>query len=119
MGKYDGAFYYNERYFALHDSLQKEVATSSLAISEAKLQYEVNRYNIIHPGFFINLTNKFSDITISEQRMTALTNLRFTIRQIASILCISVDSVHKSRQRLRQRFQVSPDIELGKLVSNL
>jgi tetratricopeptide (TPR) repeat protein len=46
MGQYDSAFYYSERYSALNDSLEKEVATSSLAISRARLNNEVSRFNI-------------------------------------------------------------------------
>lgn len=240
MGNYDSAFYYNDRYTALHDSLEKEVATSSLDISKARLNDEVSRFNIqklnrdkktellwrniiiasiifislmallvvnrkrlkeklksesalqekklmeqemnsaneqlkmftanaiekanlieklesqlkgreatteqraiiaeltqqtiltdddwikfralfekLYPGFFINLKEKFTDITIAEQRMAALTRLRLSTRQIASMLGISVDSVHKSRQRLRQRFQVGTEINLDELVANL
>ena len=46
MGNYDSAFYYNDRYASLNDSLEREVATSSLAISRAKLNDEVSRFNI-------------------------------------------------------------------------
>jgi hypothetical protein len=247
MKNYDSAFYYNEHYAALNDSLEKEVATSSLAISKAKLSAEVNRFNFqklerekkaellrrniiiagivflslialliinrqrlkqklksekaeqekikieqekllmeqemnsakdqlimfteniiektnlieklestikgkeatveqhsiiselaqqtilteddwtrfktlfekVSPGFFIKLMDKFPDITLAEQRMAALTRLRLTTKQIASMLGISVDSVHKSRQRLRQRFQVGTETNLDELVANL
>jgi tetratricopeptide (TPR) repeat protein/DNA-binding CsgD family transcriptional regulator len=233
MGNYDSAFYYSDRYTALHDSLEKEVATSSLAISKARLNDEVSRFNIqklnkekraqlllrniiiagivllfliallilnrnrlkekmkkekveqemvlakeqmrmftdniiektnlveklelqvkdkdatkeqqailselsqqtilteqdwfkfktlfekIHPDFFKRLKDKFPDITLAEQRTAALTRLQLTTRQIASILGISVDSVHKSRQRLRQRFQVGIDANLEELMVNL
>jgi hypothetical protein len=71
-----------------------------------------------YPGFFIKLIDKFPDITIAEQRTAALTRLRLTTKQIASMLGISVDSVHKSRQRLRQRFQVGTDTNLDELVTN-
>ncbi|HEX7844826.1 MAG TPA: hypothetical protein VF476_03435, partial [Chitinophagaceae bacterium] len=73
----------------------------------------------IYPGFFITLKEKFPDITVAEQRMAALTRLHLTTKQIASMLGISVDSVHKSRQRLRQRFQVGTDANLDELVANL
>ncbi|MES2775913.1 MAG: tetratricopeptide repeat protein [Bacteroidota bacterium] len=43
---YDSAFYYNDCYMALSDSLEKEVAISSLAISQAKLNDEVSKFNI-------------------------------------------------------------------------
>ena len=58
-------------------------------------------------------------MTVAEQRMAALTRLQLTTRQIASMLGISVDSVHKSRQRLRHRFGVSADTTLDEVVSNL
>jgi len=73
----------------------------------------------IHPGFFIKLKDKFPDITLAEQRMAALTRLRLTTKQIASMLGISTDSVHKTRQRLRQRLQVGTDINIDELVSRL
>jgi len=73
----------------------------------------------IYPGFFIKLKDKFPDITVAEQRMAALTRLHLTTKQIASMLGISLDSVHKSRQRLRQRFQVGAETNLEELVANL
>lgn len=230
MGSYDSAFYYNDRFTAINDSLEKEVATSSLAISKAKLAYETSKYNIqklnrekkmelllrnviiaciiffsaiallminrkrlqekmrsqkaeqeialaneqmqvftqniiektnlieklesqvkdkqatseqhsviselsrqtilteddwtkfktlfekIHPGFFIKLKEKSPDITLAEQRMAALIRLHLNTKQAASMLGISVDSVHKTRQRLRQRLQLSADSGLEETV---
>jgi tetratricopeptide (TPR) repeat protein len=240
MGHYDSAFYYSERYTALNDSLEKEVATSSLAISKARLNDEVSRFNIqklnrekkteilwrniiiasivvvsllvllminrqrlkekiktgkaeqekirmeqeiasakdqmkmfteniiektnlieklesqikdkhasseqqaiiselsqqtilteddwlkfkalfekIYPGFFINLKEKFPDITLAEQRMASLTRLQITPKQITSMLGISVDSVHKTRQRLRQRLRITPESNLEDVMINI
>ena len=73
----------------------------------------------IYPGFFIKLKDRFPDITVAEQRMAALTRLHLTTKQIASMLGISLDSVHKSRQRLRQRFQVGAETNLEELVANI
>ncbi len=233
MNNYDSAFYYNNLYSTINDSLEKVIATSSLAISKAKLNYETSRYNIqalnkekrsqllfrniiiagiillsiiallmlnrkrlttkmrmekieqeklmmereilsakqqlemftanivektnliekleqqvrthetseqqdqliqelsqqtilteddwirfkslfekIHPGFFSKLKEKASDITVAEQRMAALVRLQLTVRQMASILGISTDSVHKTRQRLRQRLHILSEASL-------
>ncbi|MBL7699188.1 MAG: hypothetical protein JNK79_13570 [Chitinophagaceae bacterium] len=73
----------------------------------------------IHPGFFIRLKEKARDITLAEQRMAALTRLNLTSRQMASMLGISVDSVHKTRQRLRQRLQYSNEKNLEESLSSL
>jgi DNA-binding CsgD family transcriptional regulator len=71
----------------------------------------------IYPGFFINLKNKFHDITLAEQRMASLIRLHLTTKQMASMLGISVDSVHKTRQRLRQRLQLSNDAGLEETIA--
>ena len=247
MGNYDSAFYYNNLWSGINDSLERVVATSSLAISKAKLNDETSRYNIqnlnkekrsqlllrniiitsivilslivvlavnrqrlneklktgkaeqekmrmqqeklmmeqeaasakdqlkmfteniiektnlieklesqikgkeasseqhviitelshqtilteddwnkfkslfekIYPGFFINLKEKFPDITLAEQRMAALTRLQLTPKQMASMLGISVDSVHKTRQRLRQRLRINPESSLEEIMINI
>jgi DNA-binding CsgD family transcriptional regulator/tetratricopeptide (TPR) repeat protein len=240
MGNYDSAFFYNDRYIALNDSLEKEVATSSLAISKAKINYEASRYNIqslnkekqaqvltrniiiaailvlsliivlalnrqrlkeklktqrseqeklrmeqevasakdqlkmftehiiektnlidklesqikgkeataeqhaimtelsrqtilteedwdkfrvlfdkIYPGFFIKLKEKFSDITLAEQRMAALTRLQLTPKQMASMLGISPNSVNKTRQRLRLRLKLESDSNLEESILSI
>jgi len=46
MGDYDSAFYYNNLYFVLNDSLEKEVNVNSLSISRARLNDQVSRYNM-------------------------------------------------------------------------
>jgi DNA-binding CsgD family transcriptional regulator/tetratricopeptide (TPR) repeat protein len=223
LGVYDSAFYYNDLYNNLNDSLEKMVATSSLVISSARLNDERSRYQIqnlntekrseimwrnfiiafivllslfifllinrkllknkakmekteqeitsakeqlqmftsnliektnlveklqlqassrqasleqqvliseisqhtilteedwvkfkllfekIYPAFLVDLKEKVPDITIAELRMAALTRLRLTTNQIASILGISPNSVYKTKQRLRQRLRLEGD----------
>ncbi|MCS4436000.1 tetratricopeptide repeat protein [Aquiflexum gelatinilyticum] len=238
LGNYDSAFYYSDRYILLNDSLEKEVATSSLAISKARLNSEESRYKIqkinkekerqlfirntiiaaivalglfvlmivnrgrlknklalekaesekmlmeqeiqsakeqinsftshiiektnliekleeqvngknassehqmiiaalsqqtilteddwlkfkslfdkIYPSFFQKLKKTAPEITVAEQRMAALTRIQLTSKQMAAMLGISVDSVHKTRQRLRQRLQFSSDTNLDEYIS--
>jgi len=240
MGIYDSAFYFSDHYILLNDSLEKEVATSTLAISKARLNSEESRYKIqkinkekekqlfirnsimaavvalsliillvvnrgrlknklalekaeiekmqmgqeiesaknqinsftshiiektsliekleeqlngnnvtseqqllitelsqqtilteddwlkfkslfdkIYPSFFRSLRKNASDITVAEQRMAALTRLQLTSRQMAAMLGISVDSVHKTRQRLRQRLQLSSDASINEFISDI
>jgi tetratricopeptide (TPR) repeat protein/DNA-binding CsgD family transcriptional regulator len=65
-----------------------------------------------YPMFFQKLKSKAPGITVAEQRMAALTRLQLNTRQMASMQGISPDSVHKTRQRLRQRLGVSNEINL-------
>ncbi|MCH6198747.1 tetratricopeptide repeat protein [Aquiflexum sp. LQ15W] len=240
MGNYDSAFYFTDRYILLNDSLEKQVATSSLAISKARLNSEESRFKIqkinkekekqlfirnsliaaifavsmivllivsrgrlndklelekaekakmlmeqeiqtareqinnftshivektsliekleeqlsgnnvtskqqmlvaelsrqtiltegdwlkfkslfdkIYPSFFQKLKKTAPDITVAEQRMAALTRMQLTSKQMAAMLGISVDSVHKTRQRLRQRLQFSSDTNLEEYISGI
>jgi tetratricopeptide (TPR) repeat protein len=63
----------------------------------------------VHPGFFRALQNMAPDITVAEQRMAALIKLQIPAKKAASILAISPNSVHKSRQRLRKRLGLEND----------
>ena len=71
----------------------------------------------IYPGFFLKLKEKVTDITVAEQRMAALTRLRLTTKQMASILGISPDSVHKTRQRLRHRLNLDAEINIENFLA--
>jgi len=73
----------------------------------------------IYPGFFMKLKEKAIDITIAEQRMAALTRLHLTPKQMASMLGISTLSVHKTRQRLRQRLQITSENNLEETITSL
>jgi tetratricopeptide (TPR) repeat protein len=46
MGVYDSAFYYNAKYAALNDSLEKVIALSGIAVSKARANDEKSRYSI-------------------------------------------------------------------------
>jgi hypothetical protein len=73
----------------------------------------------IYPGFFVNLREKVSDITIAELRMAALTRLHLSTNQIASILGISANSVYKTKQRLRQRLDIDPETDIEEAIAKM
>lgn len=73
----------------------------------------------INPLFFQRLKIKSPDITVAEQRMAALTCLQLTTRQMAFMQGISPDSVHKTRQRLRQRMNISNETNLEEFLCGI
>lgn len=118
----------------LVEKLEGQLAHKALSIQQQQLADELSKqtilteadwekfktlYEKIHPGFFQHLKEKVSDITVAEQRMAALTRLHLTSKQMASILGISVDSVHKTRQRLRQRLQLAADVRIENFLAEL
>jgi tetratricopeptide (TPR) repeat protein len=88
MGNYDSAFYYNSLWSGINDSLEKVIATSSLAISKAKLNDETSRYNI-------------QNLNKEKRSQLLLRNIL-----IASIVILSLVVVLAvNRQRLKQKLK--------------
>ena len=116
----------------LIEKLQQQVKDKELDLGQQQLLEELTHQTIlteddwekfkmlfekIHPGFFLKLKEKVTDITVAEQRMAALTRLRLTTKQMASILGISPDSVHKTRQRLRHRLNLDAEINIENFLA--
>ena len=101
-----------------HHQLINEI-THQTILTEEDWENFKSLFEKIYPGFFINLKERAKDITIAEQRMAALTRLNLTTRQMASMLGISADSVHKTKQRLRQRLHIPVEINLEESVASL
>lgn len=72
-----------------------------------------------YPTFFRKLVVKVPGITEAEQRMAALIKIQLTTKQMASMLGIGQDSVHKSRHRLRQRLGTDSSTELENFIESL
>jgi DNA-binding CsgD family transcriptional regulator len=51
--------------------------------------------------------------------MAALTRLHLSTSQIASILGISANSVYKTKQRLRQRLNIDPEIDIEEAIGKI
>jgi hypothetical protein len=73
----------------------------------------------IFPLFFQRLKNISPDITMAEQRLAALTRLQLTTKQMATVLGISPNSVNKTRQRLRLRFDLQAEQSIEKFISEI
>ena len=103
------------------DEQQEIIAalSSQTILTEADWEKFKTLYETIYPGFFSKLKITIPDITIAEQRMAALIRLHLTTRQMASLLGISPNSVNKTRQRLRQRFNLSADSNVEEFIIKL
>lgn len=66
----------------------------------------------VYPGFLLELKNTSPDITVAEQRIAALAKLQITSKEASALLGISPASVNKTRQRLRSRLGLGPEVDL-------
>ena len=97
--------------------LIEELSNKTILTEEDWVKFK-SLFNKVYPTFFQNLKKSAVDITVAELRMAALTRLELSSKQMAAMLGISVDSVHKTRQRLRQRLQLSSDMSLDEYIAN-
>ncbi len=109
----------NERTFSRqHAQLVGELSRQTILTEEDWTKFKT-LFEKIYPGFFLKLMEKISDITLAEQRMAALTRLHLTSKQIASILGISLNSVHKAKQRLRHRFNLQSEASIEEFITKM
>jgi hypothetical protein len=119
---------------AIIEKLEQQVQVSSQNSEQQQLIDELTHQTIlteedwmkfkilfekIHPRFFMRLKEKVPDITVAEQRMAAFMRLRLSSRQIAGLLGISTNSVNKTKQRLRHRFNLSPNANIEEFISKI
>ncbi len=113
---------------ALIEALEEQLQEREISGEQVKYLGELSQHTIfteedwdhfkslfekVYPGFFIRLKEQAPDISLAEQRMAALTRLKLSTREAAALLAVSPSTVHKTRQRLRQRLQMvgDPDLE--------
>jgi tetratricopeptide (TPR) repeat protein len=69
-------------------------------------------FDEVYPSFFNNLRYKYPGITAAELRLAAITKLNLSVKEAATMLGISTDSVKQSRYRLKKRIGVPEDVTL-------
>lgn len=119
---------------SLIEKLQEQVQDKEISAEQYKIIEEITQQTIlteddwerfkklfekIYPGFFTRLKEKTPDITLAEQRMAALIRLHITNKQIAAMLGISIAGVNKTRQRLRQRFNLTAETNMEEYIAAL
>lgn len=75
---------------------------------EFKMHFEA-----VHKGFFKALKRHAPELTINELRLSALVKLNLNIKEAATILNISPDSVKTARYRLRKKLNLKSDQDLS------
>ncbi len=66
----------------------------------------------VHSGFFDALKNKFPDLTPNELRLAALAKLNLSIKETATIMGITPNSVKTARYRLRKKLGMDTEENL-------
>ena len=73
----------------------------------------------VHKDFFVILKQKFPNLSNSELRLCALIKLNLTMKESATILGISPDSVKTARYRLRKKLGLTNEANLGDFLMDI
>lgn len=103
--------------FPINQEVQQLVRSIHLQDTEKK-DWEIfkHSYEEVFPNFFDNLLQDYSSLSGRELRHCALIRLKIPLSEIADILGISVNSVHKARHRLRTKFQLERGQKLESFI---
>jgi DNA-binding CsgD family transcriptional regulator len=66
----------------------------------------------VHTGFFDTLKERYPDLTPNELRLAALVKLNLSIKETATIMGITPDSVKTARYRLRKKLDMETEENL-------
>lgn len=99
----------------INKTLQKlqNLVDYSFSLDEDWQQFQIY-FEEIHTGFFDALKKQYPDLTPNELRLSALTKLNLSIKETATILGITPNSVKTARYRLRKKL----DIKTGENLSD-
>jgi tetratricopeptide (TPR) repeat protein len=67
----------------------------------------------VHPDFFIKLKQQFPLLTPNEERLCAYLRINLNTKEISQMLNVTIAAVDKSRNRLRKKLGISPDVNLN------
>lgn len=96
----------------------KKALRKSLRVDEDWKEFELY-FNDLYSGFYDKLKHNFPDLTNSELRVCSLAKLRLSLKEIAQILYLSVDSVKSARYRIRKKLNLEPDDDLSDFLNTL
>lgn len=91
----------------------------STILTEQDWEQFKKTFDEVYPNFFANIRFRFPDITASELRLSALIKLNLTLKEAASTLGISADSVKKSRYRLKKKIGLGEEDSLENFIRGL
>ena len=96
-----------------HEQIQQiQELTQHTILTDTDWERFKSLFTRVYSGFFVDLKRRSTDISLGEQRMAALIKLQISNKDAATMLGVSLNSVHKTRQRLRQRLGFEHDSDL-------
>ncbi|MDC0584724.1 hypothetical protein OAO55_03240 [Bacteroidales bacterium] len=104
----------------IKDSTSIDHLKRSISGNDTKMWEEFNlRFVAVNADFYANLRAKFPNLTPNERKYCALIKLRFSSKDIAQLLRVSLETVHITRHRLRKKMNLRQGTNLSNYVADI
>jgi tetratricopeptide (TPR) repeat protein len=70
-------------------------------------------FSNVYPGFFINLSKGYPQLSAADTRLLALVKLGLNNAEMANMLGITVEGIKKAKQRLRKKINIDAINDIG------
>ncbi|QVY66585.1 tetratricopeptide repeat protein [Polaribacter sp. Q13] len=106
------------------DNTDESKEAKSLMISRKRLitdtweEFE-KRFVSVNKGFYENLKQEFTDLTIIDLKYCALLKLNLKGKEISKLLGVTEKSVHMARYRIRKKLSLNTDTNLIEFLNNI
>jgi len=102
------------------DNRESKVLLNALKHNENSLWDDFNtRFIAVNKDFYDKLQEQFPKLSHGDLKICALIKLNFSGKEMAHLLGISTDSVHKARHRLRKKMDLDRSINLTSYISSI
>src|SRR5690606_10098533 len=78
-----------------------------------------HQFNQIHQDFIRNLSLRYPSLSPAELRVCSLVKMNLSTKEIARLLCISNRSAENHRYHIRQKLNLSADVNLATFFASL
>ena len=92
------------------------IKSRSLAINWNEFDHLFSK---IHQSFYSTLQNRFPDISHTERKLCGLIKLNLNAKEKAAMLNVSVESIKKTKYRLKKKLGLSPDESLTAFLQDI
>jgi tetratricopeptide (TPR) repeat protein len=99
----------------------RHLNTSIKRMNKSDKDWELfkNYFEEVNRGFYERLAEKFNGLSSNDYKLLALIKLNMNIKETASVLNISPDSVKTARYRLRKKLSLKQEDDLYKFVAGV
>lgn len=98
-------------------SLLKEVKGTQIAAKQKKV-FQQNIAEVNH-SFFEKLNQQFGNLTKAERELAGLLRMELSTKEVANLRNVEVNSVKRSRTRLRKKLNLSPETDIYNFLKSI